>query len=101
MTRIALECKVFAVSTPKIPVRLTDEETPSSRMDAYTGPEQPTVKRPNPLSESSQRTTTKMKKADIDALVKNEKDASGTRPAVSDEQIAEYEQQAEARKTNP
>ena len=70
-------------------MRPTDEEIPSSRADAYAGPEQPTVKRQNPLSESSQRTTTKMKKADIDALVKNEKDASGTRPAVSDEEIAD------------
>ena len=80
------------MSTPKIPVRI-DEETPPSRADAYAGLEQPTVKRQNPLSESSQRTTTKMKKADIDALVKNERDASGMRPAVSDEEIAEYEQQ--------
>jgi hypothetical protein len=87
------------VSTPKIPISLPDEDTP---IDAYAGPEQPTVKRNNPISPPAMqdRTTMKMKKADIDALVKNasEKDTSGMRAAVTDEDIAEYQREADARK---
>ena len=99
-----------AVSTPKIPIRIQEEDAPVTesdprQMDAYDGPEQPTVKRANPLQE---RTTMKMKKAEIDALVveseerakgvKESKDASGTRPAVTEEAIANYQRDAEARK---
>ena len=101
MTRSARACKVIAVSTPNIPILSNEDETPPSGVDAYQGPEQPTLKRPNPLDESeppAQRTTTKMKKAEIEALVRREKDASGMRRAVSDEEIADYEQKVEARK---